>query len=152
MLSWKDPEWGRMGQGSAGHIVNAIVPQTGNVFPRDIAGAFSALARPAIKVTALRISSSLMLSSMMMSAPASTASLTCSQRFNLHLDLADERRILPGHLDGLRHAAGSADVVILQQNAVGQAMRRKLLPPPTRTAYFSKMRGCWGWSYGCPAG
>ena len=80
----------------------------------------SIFARPAIRATASRVSSSDRLSSRMTSAPAAIAASTCCEALRFDLD----RHLLAGGFHPLerhRDAAGEADVVVLDEDAVVQA-------------------------------
>lgn len=106
-----------MGQGTAGDVIDADIGQGGDIFFGYVAGTFRF--SPAVDegysffhhVVAHVIQHDDV-------RTGSDGFADHVQRFRFDFDLADERRIGFGHGNGLGHAAGGTDVVVLEEDAV----------------------------------
>ena len=112
---------GRVGQGAGGDVIHADVPQGRDLFPRHVAGALRF--GPAgdeghgllhgIRVHIVEHDDV---------GPSLHGFAHLVQGLGLHLDLAHKGRIGAGPGHRLADAAGGADVVVLEHDAVGQVV------------------------------
>ena len=99
----------------------------------------SVCALPSISSTACLITSGVILSSMMISAPASTASLTCS-RFSTSISILRTNGAYAFAICTAFVTLPAAPIWLSLRRTPSERLYLWLHPPPTLTAYFSNTR------------
>ena len=125
-----------MGQGAARDVIDADIGQGGNIFFGHVAGTFRF--SPAVD-EGYRFSHHIVAHIIQHDDVGAGFDGFADhvQRFRFDFDFTDKRRISFGQGNGLGYAAGSADVIVLEEDAVGQIIT-VILAAANRDGIFFK--------------